>query len=138
MIPLRGALTALPEGDIEGFYEVLAQKLYAIDTEAHMSAYAWPSLDGFLYARCWVVARGKAYYDRVAADPSAMPRWMDEGLEESLPVEEIMRIPSPELEPLLHVAYYAYEDKTGTEFPGHRSVSFETGSNLTGWPNRPW
>ena len=136
--PLRHALTALPAKDIEDFDQVLARKLHAIDTEAHMKAFAWGSLDGFLYARCWVVARGEDFYERVASDPSAMPRWLAAGLEESLSFEAITKIPPPELEPLLYVAAIAYEEKTGTDFPGKRSVSVETGSNRVGWPNRAW
>lgn len=136
VVPLRDALTALPATDIEDFYELLARRLYVIDTEAHWRAHGWPSLDGFLYARCWVVARGREFYEKVASDATAMPRWVEKGLDESLLLQEIMAIPPPALEPLLYVAVEAYREKTGAEFPYNRSVSYETGSNRAGWPDR--
>jgi hypothetical protein len=139
--PLIDALAALSASEIDDFDDLLAQKLYAIDTEAHWKTYGSGSQDGFLYGRCWVVARGRHYYEKVASDPAAMPRFLAKDLEEglqdgSLSFEEA---PSADLEPLLYAAAYAWEAKTGAEYPGgNRSVSIETGSNRAGHPNRPW
>jgi hypothetical protein len=142
--PLIDALAALPESEIEDFDDLLAQKLYAIDTETHWKAYGSGSQDGFLYGRCWVVARGRDYYEKVASNPAAMPRFVGEDLEEamkdeSFSLEELRKWPSADLEPLLYAAAYAWEAKTGDEYPGgNRSVSIETGSNRAEHPNRPW
>jgi hypothetical protein len=130
--PLVRALVKHPVEDIDEFYEILAQKLHAIDTERHWRKYGWPSEDSFLYARCWVVARGQAFYETVLRDPEKMPRWVAEGRE-----EDALSIPSPTFEALLGVAPEAYELRTGEEY--HYSptrVSFETGHNSVGWPSR--
>ena len=142
--PLIDALAALPESEIEDFDDLLAQKLYAIDSEAHWKTYGSGSQDGFLYGRCWVVARGRDYFEKVASDPEAMPRFVAKDLEEamqdeSFSFEELRKWPSADLEPLLYAAAYAWEAKTGAEYPGgNRTVSIETGSNRAGYPNRPW
>lgn len=104
------------------FEDILAQKLHALDTEAHareIGEYAYGedryfSVDFFLYARCLAVAEGQASYERALSDPTAMPR-------------------DAEFESLLYVAASAYERATGEEFDHAHPVSYETFSNTGGW-----
>jgi hypothetical protein len=121
--PAVARLASLSVEEIHAFDEILAEKLYALDTEGHArnlgeDSYTGPgggfSVDGFLYARCVVVANGRAYHEDVVADPSQMPEDM-------------------EFESLLYVARAAFERKTGQEYDFSPSVSFETFSNERGW-----
>lgn len=109
--------------DIKQFHDLLAQKLFALDKKefaqqmAHR--YAWQpnkafSSDHFLYARAYVIARGKVFYEKVLADPTLMPK--NEVFEE-----------------LLYVAATAYEQQTGETFDYVSTVSYETFSNPSGW-----
>jgi hypothetical protein len=111
---LISALAKRTRTDIKRFEETLAYKLFLLDTEAHAQA-SDNSDDGFLYARCAVVASGPAHYQSVLADPAAT-RW------------------DREFEDLLAVAPSAYERKTGEDFDYVTGCSYETGSNPTGWP----
>jgi hypothetical protein len=123
--PAVAALATMPLETIAGFEEALARKLHALDTRAHAreigeDAYtdgdAYFSVDTFLYARCCVVANGRAVYEKVLADPAAFPRDLD-------------------FEGLLNVAALAHEQKTGEEPEFFdTSVSYETFSNDAGWP----
>ena len=66
-----------------------------------------------------MVASGEAYYQRVLADPTAMPRSLDEWCES-----------------LLYAPSRAWAQKTGrdeTEWDVETSVSYETGSNAARW-----
>ena len=99
---------------IKNFEERLATLLYQLDTKAH-SQRASASPDGFLYSRCACVANGPEFYDSVRANPKKMPL-------------------KTEFESLLGIAATAYEKKTGREFDYRTGRSYETGSNLKGWP----
>ncbi len=121
--PVIRALAALPEDEIFAFEDHLAEKLYALDTRAHAAAmgeFGWKSddepfsLDGFVYARCCVVANGPEAYAEVLADPQAMPKDM-------------------EFEALLNVAADAYELKTDDEWDYSAPVDYETFGNKAGW-----
>jgi len=121
--PLVSALAGKSTDAIGAFHERLAQKLHALDTEAHArqigeDAYVGPdehfSADWFLYVRCCAVANGRKVFDTVIEDPSQMPEDM-------------------EFEALLEVAATAYKRKTGDEFDSDASVSYETFSNKDGW-----
>ena len=74
------------------------------------------SVDGFLYARCVVVANGSAFYEAVLRDPAKMPKDM-------------------EFEALVSVGPVAYARRTGRQDDELDSgeVSFETFSNHAGW-----
>ena len=109
----------LSRPELEAFEELLAQKLHALDghpfargadTAVSMGA------DGFLYARCFVVAQGREEYERVLRDPSRMPSSIDDWFE-----------------PILYAASQAFEASTGDEWDYVPSVSYETGSNAEGW-----
>lgn len=115
-------LATLPPSKIEGFEEQLSQVLYEIDTQEHMRSAGMSagSSDGFLYARCYAVASGAAFYESVKQDPKKMPKTVNEWCE-----------------PLLYVAERAWE-----RFPRpHKwnysaSVSYESGMNSKGWPKK--
>ena len=120
--PLVADLAQKTHEEIRAFEDILASKLHQLDTEAHAreigdGAYGagYFSVDWFLYARCAVVASGRATYETVRNNPSAFPR-------------------DREFEALLNVASDAYERKTGETFDYTPRVSYETFSNRAGWP----
>jgi hypothetical protein len=114
--PLISNLSRLEGENICEFAEILAEKLYRLDEErfAAHAGDAGGSDDGFLYARCYVVAKGKEYYDKVSQKPKEFPK-------------------DCELEWLLSAASEAYFLKTGDDLDHTTHYSFETGSNPAGW-----
>jgi hypothetical protein len=119
--PLILALAAREEREIFAFEEELARLLYDLDGREHadQADASGGSSDGFLYARCFVVASGQRHYDHVLANPSAMPKSLDEWCEA-----------------LLYVAQRAWAERTGRdeeEWDCDTSVSYETGSNEARW-----
>jgi hypothetical protein len=119
--PIIAALEAGPVDDIFAFEEHLARFLHALDGEryADNAGESGATDDGFLYARCYVVGQGRQHYEAVLADPSKMPKTLDDWLEA-----------------ILGVAHEAYEHKTGAEWDYTARVSYETGSNGALWPTR--
>lgn len=118
--PLIDFVATLPPPKIEGFEEQLSQVLYEIDTREHMKSAGMSagSSDGFLYARCFAVASGKAFYESVKQDPKKMPKTLDEWCE-----------------PILYVAERAWERSVRQhKWSYSPSVSYESGSNSKGWP----
>jgi hypothetical protein len=78
LAPAIKALAAKPKAEICRFEERFAYLLYRLDTKSHASnigkdAYDpesdYVSADGFLYARCVVVANGREFYEAVLKDP---------------------------------------------------------------------
>jgi hypothetical protein len=122
--PAVRALAALGAVPVCEFQDLLAAKLYRLDTAAHAAEIGtWAyrgqdddafSADNFLYARCVVVANGPALFEHVLHHPAAFPKDL-------------------EFEALLSVAPIAYERATGQEFDHDPPVSFETYSNKDGW-----
>jgi len=118
--PAIFALAALPKAAIHGFEDVLAEKLWLLDTEAHATASLGGnaeerlSEDLFLYDRCGVVARGRAFFEKVLHSPAAFPL-------------------QSAFSPLLRIARAAYEQKTGEKFVHFHRYSYETYSNESGW-----
>lgn len=121
--PLVKALAKLPEDEIFAFDDLLAEKLFALDTEAHarhMGEYSYKdegthfSVDLFLYSRCAVVANGKETFEEILADPTQFPE-------------------DAEFEAILYVAGTAYEKRTGEEYPHSPTTSYETFANKRGW-----
>ena len=119
-------LASYSEDEIKAFEEALSKRLYKLDTKAHAEqigdhAYqndeTYFSPDYFLYARCYVVAKGKEFYNKVVKQPKNMPK-------------------NKEFEPLLELASTAYERKTGDEMEFIPSVDYETFSNEEGWDER--
>jgi len=116
--PVTAALSKLPPLEIAAFEEHLAQCLYALDGRRHAdeAGESSGSADGFLYARCFVVARGEAHFRRVLAEPALMPKSSDEWCEA-----------------LLGMASTAHKRATGEAAEFETTVSYETGSNRAQW-----
>jgi Protein of unknown function (DUF4240) len=121
--PLVAALSGRSVEEIQRFEDTLAEKLRALDTEAHAreigeQAYDGPdspfSPDWFLYVRSCIVANGRSTFERVLTDPNEMLKDL-------------------EFEALLYVASKAYERKTGKDFTYVPSTSYETFTNDAGW-----
>lgn len=123
--PAIDALAAMDCDAIFKFDDILAEKLYALDTRAHCKAcYAgeldpdngddYISADDFLYSRCVVVANGEPFYQSVVKEPSRMPQGL-------------------EFESLLSLPREAFERKTGEEYEHVSPVSYETFQNAAGW-----
>lgn len=117
---LEPAIKTLVEGPISHIYlfeDILAEKLFQLDTRKHAdAAYAEGpfSEDGFLYVRAAVVASGQEKYLQVLQDPTTIPGKND-------------------FEPLLSVASKAFEQKTGSPFEYIPPINYETYSNTAGW-----
>jgi len=121
VMPIIEALAQYTEADIQDFQEILAQILYAIDGKTYLenAGESGGSYDGFLYLRCYVVARGKDFYDSVKANPGVTPKSLNKWCE-----------------PLLSVARKAWAKKTGNDASAwdcQTTVSYETGSNKSNW-----
>ncbi len=116
---LVNTLKVRDKDEITAFDDLLAAKLYALDTRQH--AAEWASMnsgrfspDGFLYGRCHAVASGHTIYEDIARGAHPMPA-------------------DVEFEYLLYVAPRAFEGKTGRTYEHVPAVSPETFSNLDGW-----
>jgi hypothetical protein len=116
--PVILALAKFDTSGRAGFEEQLAQQLYALDGRryADEAGESGDSDDGFLYARCFVVAQGEAHYRQVVTDPSRMPKSANQWCEA-----------------LLTVASTAHERATGVPIEFDSSVSYETRSNREQW-----
>ncbi|MCX5209544.1 DUF4240 domain-containing protein [Kitasatospora sp. NBC_00240] len=124
---LTDLLAALPPAEIIAF-----ARLYS---EYHGRAYTWRlwaagyvinggcSDDGFDYFRDWLIARGRACYERALADPDGLADLSWDG----------NRI--AEAESFGYAAHEAYERVTGTELP-YPEVTAGTGG--TGPAGEPW
>jgi predicted DNA-binding WGR domain protein len=123
--PVVAALALMSVADIEQFENILAEKLYKLDTESHAREIGeeafrpgkYFSVDWFLYERCVVVANGREFHESVLADPTKMPKDM-------------------EFEAILSIAPSAYERKTGKELDHVTTFSYETYSNQVGWQEK--
>lgn len=110
-------LAQMPLSYFAIFEEILAQKLFALDKKVlAQSIYKNCNIskDDFLYVRCFTLAQGRDFYEKVLNNKISMP--------------------SNTFEALLYLSEKAYFQKTSNEFtPILTSVSYETGSNLTFW-----
>jgi hypothetical protein len=119
--PLVSALSSRSEREIDQFQEYLSQSLYAIDGQKWIeeAGDSSGSGDGFLYARCYVVAKGRDSYSIVLNSPSSMPKSSDQWAES-----------------LLYVAGQAWAELTGNDeedYDRESTVSFESFSNTAQW-----
>lgn len=125
MAPASNALARMTVKDIFAFDDILAAKLYALDTrEVCRGVYRdqlnpddgddYISADDFLYVRCAMVASGKKVYESVLADPMTSP-------------QEV------EFESLLSLAQMTFEAKTDEEYEHSPKLSWESFSNKAGW-----
>lgn len=119
--PLYRVMLEISEEELFEFEEALALQLFAIDGEvfAQTAGEAGSSDDGFLYARCYVVAKGRQFFETVKADPARMPNSIDQWCES-----------------LLYPHRKAWGHAKGcspAEWPFSPSVSYESGSNQDLW-----
>lgn len=119
--PLEKRLESFDVRGLEAFEEHLSQVLYALDGEvyADQAGEAGDSDDGFLYVRCFVVARGREHYEATLKDPALIPETLDEWCEA-----------------LLYPHRRAWAKITGSdesEWTYDASVSYESGSNEALW-----
>jgi hypothetical protein len=109
---LRGQLDRLSAPDLLAFDRILERNLYDID-RAEVQEYTDGSDDGFLYARGFIVAAGKGYYDAVNARPS-------------------IAMMDLECEEMCYLSWHIHEEKFGPVPPS--GISRESSSNQAGWP----
>ncbi|TAK44967.1 MAG: DUF4240 domain-containing protein [Saprospiraceae bacterium] len=119
--PVVAYLVVQPLSHLYRFFDILAEKLWQLDTRAHAQVFledpdeeGYLSADDFLYARCAVVANGRAFYEKVLGNPAQMPKDLT-------------------FEPLLYIVPAAYQRKTGKPFAAPSAFCFETYSNKKGW-----
>jgi Protein of unknown function (DUF4240) len=120
--PVIGYLALQPVRHIFDFADLLSEKLYTLDArtfaknigEDSWSPNKYFSVDGFLYARCCVVANGKKVFDEVQNNPLLMPK-------------------DKTFEDLLYVASTAFIRKTGKKYGYTPIYPIETYSNKEGW-----
>jgi hypothetical protein len=110
---LRASLGALFAADLAAFDRILARKLYDID-RAEIQEHTDGSDDGFLYARGFIVAAGKGYYDAVNAKPS-------------------IAMMDLECEEMCYLSAEVHAEKFGG-YPAASGISRESWSNKAGWP----
>jgi len=119
--PITSELSKKSEAEIGQFQEHLSQSLYAIDGKKwiEQAGDSSGSGDGFLYARCYAVAKGKEYYSKVLGSPSSMPKSAEQWAES-----------------LLYVAGQAWTEITGNDeedYDREATVSYESFSNEAQW-----
>ena len=77
MKPAIDALSQLTVADLQAFDEILTQKLYALDTQAHATPTGFGtepfSVDLFLYQRCVAVVNGREHYELVLNHQRHLP-----------------------------------------------------------------
>ena len=119
--PIASELASKSESEIDQFQEYLSQTLYAIDGQKWIeeAGDSSDSGDGFLYARCYAVAKGREFYSNVLSNPSLMPISSDQWAES-----------------LLYVAGQTWAELTGNDeedYDRESSVSYESFSNSAQW-----
>jgi len=99
------------------FHDLLSEKLYLLDGKKfadNASRENSVSADLFLYARCFVVASGRAIYYQTLNNPSLFPK-------------DIF------FDDLLYLPEYAWKIKTDQAFNHLPKYMYETGFNSSGW-----
>jgi hypothetical protein len=108
---LREELELLSAADLLAFDQILERKLYDID-RAEIHEHTDGSDDGFLFARGFIVAVGKTYYDAVNAKPS-------------------FALTDFECEAMCYLSFHVHEEKFGAVPTS--PISRESQSNGAGW-----
>ena len=109
---LRAQLALLSARDLLAFDHILERKLYDLD-RAEIQEYTYGSEDGFLYARGFIVAVGKEYYNAVLTKPA-------------------IALADFECEEMCYLSRHLYEENFGA-LP-ISEISRESCSNKAGWP----
>jgi len=110
---LRAAYQQLSRDDLAAMDRVLERKLYDLDRQ-DIQAVTDGSDDGFLYARGYIVALGKDFYDAVLDNPE-------------------VAIIDAECEEMCYLPAHVHKDRFGAFPTGDKAISRETGSNKAGW-----
>jgi hypothetical protein len=110
---LRDAFAALSRDELAAMDRVLERKLYDLDRQ-DLQAVTDGSDDGFLYARGYIVALGKDFYDAVLDNPE-------------------VAIIDAECEDMCYLPTHVYKERFGVFPVGDKAISRETGSNKAGW-----
>jgi hypothetical protein len=109
---LRVRLQSLSQDDLLTFDRILERKLWDID-RAEIQEITDGSNDGFLYARGFIVAAGRDFYEAVNTTPARART-------------------DVECENMCYLSYHVYKEKFG-EMP-RSGISRESVSNPAGWP----
>jgi hypothetical protein len=109
---LRARLDRLSADELLALDRILERKLYDLD-RAEVQEATDGSDDGFLYARGFIVAAGRSYYDAVNREPA-------------------IALMDLECEELCYLSRHLYQEKYG-EVPDS-GISRESRSNSAGWP----
>lgn len=109
---LRARLQSLSQDDLLAFDRILERKLWDID-RAEIQEVTDGSDDGFLYARGFIVAAGRDFYDSVNVKPS----------------RAIMDV---ECEDMCYLSFHVYQERFG-DMP-RSNITRESASNPAGWP----
>ncbi|MEM1001803.1 MAG: DUF4240 domain-containing protein [Bacteroidota bacterium] len=115
--PAAALLMQYSKADIFAFHDLLSEKLYHLDGQQFVenaSTEEAISADLFLYARCFVVASGKAVYYQTLNNPSLFPK--------NLFFDELLYLPES--------AWQLKTNQSYTHLPKHM---YETGFNQEGW-----
>ena len=122
LVPLERALASEDETNLESFEEHLSQCLYSLDgaVYAENAGESRGSDDAFLYARCYVVAKGQAHYEAVLGKPELMPKTLEHWCEALLYCH--------------HNAWANLKEGAASDWTFDASVSYESGSNEELWP----
>ena len=110
---LREQLDQLSAKDLLAFDRILERRLHEID-RAEIQEHTDGSDDGFLYARGFIVAAGKGYYDAVNSKPS-------------------VALMDLECEEMCYLSWRIHKEKFGA-LP-KSDISRESCSNKAGWPD---
>jgi hypothetical protein len=108
---LRTSLQELNQEDLLMFDRILERKLWDID-RAEIQKFTDGSDDGFLYARGFIVAAGRDFYDAVNAMPERA-------------------LTDVECEDMCYLSYHVYVEKFGV-MP-RSDITRESASNPSGW-----
>jgi hypothetical protein len=106
-------IVLLDKAGLAAFIHLFEEKLYDLD-RAEIHEFAEGSDEDFLYARCFMVAMGEAYYNKIDRDPS-------------------MAMPGLEAETFGFSAYDVYKFKFKAEFERNTKHNTETRSNSDAW-----
>jgi hypothetical protein len=110
---LAGHCRTLTGAELTCLDRVVERKLWEID-RASIHAVTGGSDDGFMYARGFIIALGREFYDAVADNPE-------------------MAVPDDECEEMCYFFAHLHQERFG-DFPETGSgISRESGENLIGW-----
>ncbi|TDC37986.1 DUF4240 domain-containing protein [Micromonospora sp. KC213] len=111
---LRALCADLSGPELTDLDRVVERKLYDIDRR-DVQAVTDGSDDGFLYARGWIVALGREFYEAVRADPT-------------------MAVVDADCEQMCYFFAHLHAERFGDWSDTGSGISRESVSNPTGWP----